>query len=52
MLAHLGDVIYWFGCIVAAVILGLFVFITWVVLAAIPWLIGSAIRYLLADRYD
>jgi hypothetical protein len=62
MPAHLGDVIYWFGCIVSAVILalgvadywfgqgGMFVFISWVALAAIPWLIGSAIRYILAGR--
>jgi hypothetical protein len=63
MLARLGDVIYWFGCIVAAVILalgvseywfgqsGLFVLVRWMVLAAIPWLIGSAIRYILTGRW-
>ncbi len=56
-MARLGDVIYWFGCILAATILmlgaadykfgqgGLFSFLGWVALAAIPWLIVSAIRY-------
>ncbi len=59
MLARLADVIYWFGCIVAAVILalgvfdywfgqgGLIVLISWMAIAAIPWLVGSAIRYIL-----
>ena len=61
-MAHLGDVIYWFSCIVAATILmlgavdyrfgqgGLFSFLGWVALAAVPWLIGSAIRYILRGR--
>jgi hypothetical protein len=63
MLADLADTIYWFGCIVAAVILGIGVFDywfgkgglvalgSWVVLAAIPWAIGSAIRYILTGRW-
>jgi hypothetical protein len=62
MLARLGDVIYSFGCIVAAVILGIGFFDywfgkgglvalgSWAVLAAIPWAIGSAIRYILTGR--
>jgi hypothetical protein len=62
MLPRLGDAIYWFGCIVAAVILGFGVFSywfgqgglsvlgSWAVLAAIPWAIGSAIRYILTGR--
>jgi O-antigen ligase len=62
MLARLGDVIYWFACIVAAIILavgvfdywfgqgGLLVLISWMALAAIPWLIGSAIRYILSGK--
>ena len=63
MLARLGDVIYSFGCIVAAVILGIGVFDywfgkggsvalgSWVVLAAILWAIASAIRYILSGRW-
>jgi hypothetical protein len=63
MLARLGDVIYWVGCIVAAAILalgvadywfgrgGLFVLISWMAVAAIPWLIGEAIRYILTGRW-
>jgi hypothetical protein len=63
MLARLGDVIYWFGCIVAAVILalgvfdywfgrdGLVVLGSWAALAGIPWLIGTAIRYVLTGRW-
>jgi hypothetical protein len=62
MLARLGDVIYSFGCIVAAVIVGigvfdywfgqggLIVFLSWTVLAAILWAIASAIRYILSGR--
>jgi O-antigen ligase len=62
MLARLGDVIYWFACIVAAIILavgvfdywfgqgGLLVLISWMALVAIPWLIGSAIRYILSGK--
>ncbi len=62
-MARLGDAIYWFGCIVTATILVLgvidyrigqgrfFSFLGWVALAAIAWLIGSAIRYVLARRW-
>ena len=62
MLARLGYVIYLFGCIVAAAILGIGVYDywfgkdgsvalgSWVVLAAILWAIGSAIRYILTGR--
>ncbi len=57
-----GDVIYWFGSILAATIFMLgvadywvgqsrfFVFVSWAALAAIPWLIGSAIRYVARQR--
>jgi hypothetical protein len=60
-LSDLADIIYWFGCIVAAIILAigvadywfghdeLFAFFSWV--AAIPWVIGSAIRYILTGRW-
>jgi hypothetical protein len=62
MLVDLADLIYWFGCIVAAVILGIGVFSywfgqgglsvlgSWAALAAILWLVGYAIRYILAGR--
>jgi hypothetical protein len=58
-MARLGDVIYWLGCLVAAVIvvlgatnywLGqgrLGAFISWALLAAITWVIGYAVRYVL-----
>jgi hypothetical protein len=56
-----GDAIYWFCCILAATILMLgvadywlegrfFVFVSWAALAAIPWLIGSSIRYISRRR--
>jgi hypothetical protein len=63
MLSDLADRIYWFGCIVAGGILAigvadywfvhdeLFVFFRWMALAAIPWAIGSAIRYILTGRW-
>jgi hypothetical protein len=63
MLSDLADGIYWLGCIVAAIILaigvadywfghdGLFAFFSWMALAAIPWAIGSAIRYILTGRW-
>lgn len=63
MLARLGDVIYWFGCIVAAVILalgvseywfgqgGLSVLGGWMALAAIPWAVGSAVHFILTSRW-
>ena len=63
MLARLGDVIYSVGCIVAAAILalgvfdywfgqgGLVVLISWAALAFGLWLIGEAIRYILAARW-
>jgi hypothetical protein len=50
----LGKRIYWFGCVVAATVLGIGVadywsndhrltaFLSWAVLAAIPWLVGRA----------
>jgi Mg2+/citrate symporter len=49
---NLGNTIYWFGCVVAATLLviGLFdywfgdhhltAFLSWAVLAVIPWLVG------------
>ena len=62
MLADRADEVYWFGCIVAAVIIAIGVaecwfgyerlsaLISWMALAAIPWAIGSAIRYILTGR--
>ena len=57
----LGTRIYWFGCVVAATVLGIGVadcwfghqltaFLSWAVLASIPWLVGRASLYVLA-RY-
>jgi hypothetical protein len=56
----LGNIIYWFGCVVAATLLGIGVadywfgdhhltaFLSWTVLAAIPWLVGRASLFVLA----
>jgi hypothetical protein len=58
----LGNTIYSFGCVVAATVLGIGVadywfghhqltaFLSWAVLAAIPWLVGRASLYVLARR--
>ena len=63
MMARLGDVIYSVGYIVAAAILalgvfdywfgqgGLVVLVSWMALAVGLWLIGEAIRYILAARW-
>jgi hypothetical protein len=63
MLTDRADEVYWFGCIVAAVILAIGVaeysfgyerlsaLISWMALAAIPWAIGLAIRYILTGRW-
>jgi hypothetical protein len=57
---ELGNTIYAFGCVVAATVLGLGVadywfgyhqftaFLSWAVLAVIPWLVGFASSYVLA----
>ena len=57
---ELGNIIYWFGCVVAAtlLIIGIFdywfgdhhvtAFLSWAVLAAIPWLVGRASLFVLA----
>ena len=57
---ELGNIIYWFGCVVAATLLviGVFdywfgghhltAFLSWAVLAAIPWLVGRASLFVLA----
>ena len=57
-----GKIIYWFGCVLAATLLGIGVadywfgdhhltaFLSWAVLAAIPWLVGRASLYVLALR--
>ena len=57
---ELGNSIYWFGCVVAATLLGIGVadywfgdhhltaFLSWAVLAAIPWLVGRASFFVLA----
>jgi hypothetical protein len=56
----LGNTIYLWGCVVAATILAVGVadywsgqgrlsaFLSWVVIAAIPWLVGRASLYILA----
>jgi hypothetical protein len=58
----LANKIYSFGCVVAATVFGIGVadywfgqhqlgaFLSWAVLAAIPWLIGRASLYVLARR--
>jgi Mg2+/citrate symporter len=58
----LGNTIYSFGCVVAATVLGIGVadywfgqhqlttFLSWAVLAAIPWLVSLASWYVLARR--
>ena len=57
---ELGNTIYRFGCVVAATLLGIGVadywfgdrhltaFLSWAVLAAIPWLVGRALLFVLA----
>jgi len=57
----LGNTIYSFACVVAATVLGigfadywfghhqLTAFLSWAVLAAIPWLVGRASLYVLAS---
>jgi hypothetical protein len=57
-----GNTVYAFGCVVAATVLGIGVadywfghhqltaFLSWAVMAAIPWLIGRASLYVLARR--
>jgi hypothetical protein len=60
---ELGNAIYRWGCVVAATILGvgvadywlgqgrLIVFLSWVVIAAIPWLVGRVSLYVLAREF-
>jgi hypothetical protein len=66
MATRLGNVIYWLGCVIAALILaadaaewfgeaqyrsdGLPVVLVIAVAAAIVWVIGRAFRYVLAGR--
>ena len=59
-MSSFGNTIYWFGCVVAATLLviGVFdywfgghhltAFLSWAVLAAIPWLVGRASLFVLA----
>jgi hypothetical protein len=59
---NLGNTIYSFSCVLAATLLGIGVadywfghhqltaFLSWAVLAAIPWLVGRASLYVLARR--
>ena len=59
---NLGNTIYSFSCILAATLLGIGVadywfghhqltaFLSWAVLAAIPWLVGRASLFVLARR--
>jgi hypothetical protein len=61
---ELGNTIYLFSCVVAATVLAIGVadywfghhqltaFLSWAVLAAIPWLIGLASWYVLARLAD
>jgi hypothetical protein len=58
----LGNTIYAFGCVAAATVFGIGIadywfghhqmtaFLSWAVLAAIPWLIGRASLYVLGRR--
>lgn len=66
MLARLGDVLYWLGCIIAAVVTatggfiwfvegrnradGLIMFSFFIICAIAVWLIGRACRYVFAAR--
>ena len=43
---ELGNIIYWFGCVVAATLI--VIVLSWAVLAAIPWLVGRASLFVLA----
>jgi hypothetical protein len=57
---ELANTIYWFGCVVAATVLGIGVvdywfndhkltaLLSWAVLAALPWLVGRASLFVLA----
>jgi len=59
-----GKTIYWFACFVTATFLGigladywfghyqLTAFLSWAVLAAIPWLVGRASLFVLAGLAD
>jgi hypothetical protein len=66
MLARLGDILYWLGCVIAALILAIDTYL-WVleglarsngvlasiklqVVAVIIWLVGRAYRYGLAEK--
>jgi hypothetical protein len=63
MLADRADEVYWFGCVVAVLILAIGIadywfgydrlsaLTSWMALAAIPWAIGGAIRYILTGRW-
>jgi hypothetical protein len=64
MAERIGNVLYWLGCIIAALVAGIGVFvyvaeghgrsdglmmlIVFLVLAVVPWLIGRALRYVLS----
>jgi uncharacterized membrane protein YjgN (DUF898 family) len=66
MAERIGNVLYWLGCAVAALIVmagvavyvteghsrsdGISVFIGFLVAAFIPWVVGRALRYILAAR--
>src|ERR1700738_721850 len=66
MSSRIGDVLYWLGCIVAALTAGvgivsyagegyrrsdgLWLLVVFLTLATIPWLIGKASRYILSAR--
>ncbi len=66
MAERIGNVLYWLGCIVAALIVlaGIAVYVTeghsrsdglgvsagFLVAAFIPWIIGRALRYILAAK--
>jgi hypothetical protein len=57
MLARLGDVLYWAGCLIAAAFIGLelharnpsdWLFV--ISFSVVMWLLGRAARYVLAGR--
>jgi hypothetical protein len=62
MAARLGNVLYWLACIVAALFIGILIFVwstspndrdwitfvSFVVLAIVSWAIGRGLRYVLA----
>jgi hypothetical protein len=64
MAERIGNVLYWLGCIIAALVAaigigvyvveghgrgdGMMMLVVFLILAFIPWLIGRALRYILS----